>query len=794
MNSISYSGGWLTPAGVTAPLAVLLAFPLAGAITCALWGALGEARFGRASGGRVAPVIAILAMLGTLAAAVAIVCAELLPIDERERWLVQPLWSLFTAGNFRVTVGLAMDPLAAVMVLLVTGLGTLIHVFAAAYMDGDPGRPRFFAFLNLFVFSMLLLVLADGFVALFFGWEGVGVCSYFLIGFWYQRRAAADAAMKAFIVNRVGDFAFLLGIALLLWGMGGIQMVTTSAAGQVGTIRTVDGPMAQEGDGPRPRMQRMRIPVGPTLSFRELRDQLRLEMIPRTGASVAPRIMFRPATFLLDRKKLAGMPFLFVVCVLLFLGAAGKSAQIPLFAWLPDAMAGPTPVSALIHAATMVTAGVYLLARLSFLFALSPGALTVVAVIGTLTALVGATAALAQTDLKRVLAYSTVSQLGYMFVAIGAGAAGAGVFHVVTHGFFKACLFLAAGIVIHAVAARSPARAGASDGAGPHDGQDLRRMGGLAAALPWTRRGYFCACAALGGLPFASGFYSKDQILTALASTARLTIAPSSLLAVLALTAFLTSLYAFRTYYLIFYGRPAGAAENRREVVHAGTGGEQGRGSRIMTVVVVSLGVGALGVGPLLGWPSNWLPDQPVPVLQRFLAPLFDGDWPTLSSPEVPLVVAWGMQAGGLALAVLGFVVARALYRDGDATSASRRGGAGRFARAARFFASGWGFDRIYRGLGVIPVLALARAATWFDRRILDRAVDAAASGAVAVARLTGAFDKRALDGVVDGVSGAVLSAGRRSARMQSGRLNSYVLGIAAGVAALVVLAYFLTS
>ena len=776
MGSIAYGGGWLTPPGIDAPLGWLLLLPLLGAVATAVAGSL----LARRLAGWVAPALAVAAMLATLLGALLIFFGDVLPVEARARVFRQDLWPLFVVGGVRVSFGLVMDPLSAVMVLLVTGLGTLIHLYAAFYMEGEEGRPRFFAFLNLFVLSMLLLVLADGFVPLFFGWEGVGACSYFLIGFWYRRPAAADAATKAFIVNRVGDAAFLVGLSMLLWGMGGVQMITGSAPGQLGSIVTLDGPMEQTSEGLSPSPGRFRIPVGPTLDFHELRDQLRLEMLPRGGGVVdgAHEIHFRPTAFLLARKKIAGLPLLFVVSALFLLGAAGKSAQIPLYAWLPDAMAGPTPVSALIHAATLVTAGVYLLARLSFLFALSPAALTAVAVVGTLTALVGATAALVQNDLKRVLAYSTVSQLGYMFVALGAEAPGAGLFHVVTHGFFKACLFLAAGLVIHALAATSAGEASPEAAA-----QDLRRMGGLAPALPWTRRAYFAACAALAGLPFASGFFSKDPILTALAASDRLLVPPSILLAVLAPTSFLTSLYAFRSYYLIFFARAPRAPAPAH---HAGAG------TRVMTAVVLALALGAVAVGPLLGWPENWTASHAASAFQRFVAPMFDGDWPRRAARETPAAVVWGMQVGGAALAFLGWAVARALYRDAAATAAARRGLGERFAAVERLFATGWQADRVYRALVVAPVLRLARAAGWFDRAVVDGVVNAVAAGGARLGQAAGLFDRRAVDGAVNGLSRAVGAAGRRGARLQNGRINSYVLGIAAGVAALVVLAYFL--
>ena len=381
-----------------------------------------------------------------------------------------------------------------------------------------------------------------------------------------------------------------------------------------------------------------------------------------------------------------------------------------------------------------------------------------------------------------MLAYSTVSQLGYMFVALGAGVPGAGVFHVVTHGFFKACLFLCAGVIVHAVASHLK-----GDPAEPDAAQDLRRMGGLAGTLPWTRRAYFVACAALAGLPFASGFFSKDLILTALATSDRLSIAPAAPLALLALTSFLTALYAFRSYYLIFFARPP-------RDPHGAHAPHAGRGDRVMTAVVLVLAVGAVVVGPVLGWPGNWTPGHAASLLQRFLAPMFQGDWPSRTTQEASAAVEWGMQAGGVVVAVLGWLVARALYRDADATAETRRRLATRFAGVERLFATGWGADRLYQALVIAPVGWLVAGALWFDRAVVDRLVNGVAAAGVRLGRAAGLFDRHAVDGVVGGVSDAVIAAGRQGARLQNGRINSYVLGIVAGVAALVVLAYFLGS
>src|SRR5262245_18373651 len=350
-------------------------------------------------------------------------------LPETSRTISETVYTWMRVGDFSADVAFLLDPLSAVMVLVVNGVGFVIHVYHVRYMSHHGSFRRFFLYLNLFMFAMLTLVLADNFLLMFVGWEGVGLCSYLLIGFWYTRPSAAEAGKKAFIVNRIGDFGFLLGM-LTLFAWGG------------------------------------------SLNYERL-------------FAVAPHV-FAVGSVAITFATLA-----------LFLGATGKSAQLPLYTWLPDAMEGPTPVSALIHAATMVTAGVYMVARCHVLFQLAPASLETVAVIGAATALFAATIGLAQTDIKRVLAYSTVSQLGYMFMACGIGAFGAGIFHLMTHAFFKALLFLGAGSVIHALS----------------NEQDMRKMGGLARALPWTHRTMLVATLAIAGIPPLAGFFSKDEIL-----------------------------------------------------------------------------------------------------------------------------------------------------------------------------------------------------------------------------------------------------------------------------------------
>ena len=390
-----------------------------------------------------------------------------LPVEERSNTI--NLFSWLSVGGLQIKFAYLVDQLSLTMSLIVTGVGFLIHVYSIGYMHGDKGFWRFFAYLNLFIFAMMNLVLGDNFVVLFLGWEGVGLCSYLLIGFWYDRKfekgTTSQAAKKAFVVNRIGDFGFLLGIFLI--------------------YMTFD-----------------------SLNFKE--------------------VFARAASFPVAESTFA------LIALFLFIGATGKSAQIPLFVWLPDAMAGPTPVSALIHAATMVTAGVYMVSRASIIFASAPVIMTVVAVIGLLTALMAASIGLVQNDIKKVLAYSTVSQLGYMFLAAGVGAFSASIFHVMTHAFFKALLFLAAGSVIH----------------GMHEEQNIQKYGGLKKYMPKTYLTFFIAALAISGVPGFSGFFSKDEILSSAYSNGGFTF-----WLIGAITAMLTAFYMFRLVSLTFYGK-----------------------------------------------------------------------------------------------------------------------------------------------------------------------------------------------------------------------------------------------
>ncbi len=432
------------------------------------------------------------------------------------------LYTWIESDAFQVKLSFQADALTAVMLLVVTGIGFLIHVYSLGYMGHDEDMARFFVYLNLFIFFMLLLVMADNLLVLFVGWEGVGLCSYLLIGFWYREQNNTIAGNKAFIVNRIGDFGFMLGILLLVTELG------------------------RQGVW--------------TLDFGELQNSVR---------QLSPEIVT-------------------VITLLLFVGAAGKSAQIPLFVWLPDAMAGPTPVSALIHAATMVTAGVYMTARLHFLFSLAPWTMALIAWVGVITAFFAATIALTQYDIKKVLAYSTVSQLGDMFLAIGLGAYGAAIFHVFTHAFFKACLFLGSGSVIHGLGGE----------------QDMRKMGGLKTHMPTTYFTYVIATLAIAGAPLTAGFFSKDLILWQAFSHGAL-----GLWALGFLTAGLTAFYMFRQLFMVFHGE-CRAGEQIKAHLH--------ESPAVMTLPLVVLAAGSVFAGwlgaPEYLWGSRW---------DHWLAPVF---------------------------------------------------------------------------------------------------------------------------------------------------------------------------
>src|SRR5690349_3482881 len=451
------------------------------------------------------------------------------------------IWTWLQVGNFRADFALAMDRLSGTYALFITFVGFLIHVFAVGYMHGEAGFYRFFAFLNLFMFSMLTLVLADNFVLMFVGWEGVGLCSYLLIGYYTDRKEAGDAAKKAFITNRIGDWGFVLGIMLTFFVTGSVSFFANPAAGEA-------------------------------------------------AHSALPFFASRPVEPFTAAAIFAGGAT--SIAVLLFIGAAGKSAQIPLYVWLPDAMAGPTPVSALIHAATMVTAGVYMIVRCSQIFVHAPTAMFIVAIIGAATALFAATIGLAQNDIKKVLAYSTISQLGYMFLACGVGAFIAAIFHVITHAFFKALLFLGSGSVIH----------------GMHHEQDMRRMGNLKKYMPITFATMLTGWLAISGVPIFAGFFSKDEILWKTWSAAGLGSFSKVLWAIGAITALLTAIYMTRLMVMTFWGgerfreTPSGHTEHEEEDDHHRHPVEPHESPWVMTVPLIVLAILST-IGGFIGVP-----------------------------------------------------------------------------------------------------------------------------------------------------------------------------------------------
>ncbi len=534
--------------------------------------------------------------------------------------LQQTLWSWLPVGSLNVAFALQVDALTAVMILVVTGVGFLIHLYSVGYMHGDPGYARYFAYLNLFTVAMLLLVMADNLLLMFVGWEGVGLCSYLLIGFWYDKDANASAGKKAFIVNRVGDAAFLVGIFLLFWHLG---------------------------------------PGAHSLSFTEIAERAR---------HVSPAVLT-------------------AVTLLLFIGATGKSAQLPLYVWLPDAMAGPTPVSALIHAATMVTAGVYMIARLHSVYELAPVSLEVVAIVGALTAVFAATIGLVQTDIKKVLAYSTISQLGYMFLAVGVGAFAAGIFHLVTHAFFKALLFLGSGSVIHAL----------------NGEQDIRKMGGLRHHLPITYRTFLVGTLAIAGVPGFAGFFSKDMILAR-------AFAHAPILWGLALVgAGLTAFYMLRLFSLVFLGECRADARTKAHLHESPS---------TMTVPLVILAVlavvgGYVGLPEFLAWGNRF---------GAFLAPVVGNGEHAQHHPQLTLELAL---IGASILAVLtGMGLAYRFYVQAPEIPERL---ARRWRGAYRLLWNKYYVDELYDAAIVRPVTQLAHF-LWrqFDLAVVDGAVNGA--------------------------------------------------------------------
>ena len=600
-------------------------------------------------------------------------------------------------GSFGVDWALRLDALSAVMILMVTFVASLIHIYATAYMDHEePGAyARFFTYLNLFVFFMLTLVLGANFFVLFVGWEGVGLCSYLLIGYWYQKNSAANAGRKAFIVNRIGDWGFLLGVLLVFMTTGSVDFYAVRAAVEHMPIETT------------------------------------------TFATLS------------------------AACLLLFVGATGKSAQLPLFVWLPDAMEGPTPVSALIHAATMVTAGVYLLCRNAMLFSHAPQVLEIVAVVGALTAIVSACIGLVQTDIKRVLAYSTVSQLGYMFLAAGVGAYGAAMFHLVTHAFFKALLFLGSGSVIHGMSGE----------------QDMRHMGGLRVFLPITAVTMTIGALAIAGIfPFA-GFFSKDEILAQAFANNR----PLWVLGVI--TAAMTSFYTWRLVALTFLGSRREAAPTHG--AHGGHGGGHGHGDHghhaphespiAMTGPLMVLAAGATLIG-WFGMPPVWGGSA----FEHFIEPVIaTGAHGGEGGGHLSHATEWTLMIFSVTVALAAIWLAQRMFVQKPAIADAM---AARFSTAHRWLTDKLYFDELYGATVVAGTYAVSRLSFWFDRTVVDGLVNGSAAVTVFSSWLSALIDRRGVDGVVNGVGNTLHDASFGFRRMHTGLTQNYALAMVLGV------------
>jgi NADH-quinone oxidoreductase subunit L len=599
-------------------------------------------------------------------------------------------------ATFTADWGFLLDPLSSVMILVITGIGFLIHVYSVGYMAHDTGFYRFFGYLNLFVFFMLMLVLANNYVLLFVGWEGVGLCSYLLIGFYFHKKSAGDAGKKAFIVNRIGDAGFVLG-TLMLFSL-------------VGTARFVDANKA-------------------------------LAAIP------AETVEFG---------------VLSATALLLFIGATGKSAQFPLYVWLPDAMEGPTPVSALIHAATMVTAGVYMVARSHVLFSLAPLTLAIVAMTGAFTAILAASIGLVQNDIKRVLAYSTVSQLGYMVLALGVGAYWVAVFHLFTHAFFKALLFLGSGSVIHAMSGE----------------QDMRRMGALKDKIPITHWTMFIGSVAIAGIPGLAGFFSKDEILWQTYSSP---IGSKVLYAMGLVTAGMTAFYMWRLMYLTFYGQSRVAPEIAAKIHES---------PPTMTIPLQVLALGSILAG-WLGVPKIWtiFPEK-MRLFEAWLAPVFAHEGVHAAAEEAGHEVSleWLLMLVSVSIAVAGIFLARVFYKIKPEIPESL---GAKFPKAHETLLNKWYLDEIYDFLFVNGLAkGGGKLLGGFDRNVVDGAVNGVGWTTRLSARLSMWWDTWIIDGAVRLGSFLVKVASYPVRILQTGQVQSYALFIVVG--AIVLFGYYM--
>jgi NADH-quinone oxidoreductase subunit L len=680
-------------------LALIPLFPLLGFLV--------NAFFGRRLPQAVSGGLASAAMVASFAvSAMAVWQLSGLPVESRA--IEQIVYTWISSGDLSIDLTFRVDPLSAVMILVITGIGSLIHIYSTSYMhdESDSEFARYFSYLNLFASFMLVLVLGASFPVMFVGWEGVGLCSYLLIGFWFKKKSAADAGKKAFVVNRIGDYAFILGMLLLFAQFG-------------------------------------------TLDFQQL----------------ATRIAGMPVE--------AGMfGVLPVAALLLFIGATGKSAQIPLYVWLPDAMEGPTPVSALIHAATMVTAGVYMIGRNAVLFSHAPETLTIVAVIGALTALMAGTIGLVQNDIKRVLAYSTVSQLGLMFLAMGVGAFGAGIFHLYTHAFFKALLFLGSGAVIHAL----------------HGEQDIRNMGGLKRELPITYWTFLIGSLAIAGVPLLSGFFSKDEILYETFHQGHLLLWVMG-----ALTSLLTATYMFRLVFLTFHGERSHGAPSHAAPSHSAAhlapshpapshahvapshpapshGGAHAHlhdapPAMAFALIVLALGsvlAGYVGVPHALGG-HNQLATWLAPSFQAIGAPAGEVAEGAAAAEEGAATLELMLMIVSSLIAVAGIGIAATIWLKRKAIAEAM---ARNYPGVHRLLLNKYYVDEVYNAAIVQPIRVGSEEVLW--RR----------------------FDVNVVDGAVNGAGAIVASWAGMMRRLQTGSVRSYAGSMFVGV--VVILGYYL--
>jgi len=754
--------------------------PLLPGIGAAINGLLGIRYFSRKTAGAIACTMMALALGLSVYAFLELLG---LPGDARAFDVVVAQWipsiplatSNGTVGMFQVPWGFRLDPLSGMMILVVTGIGTLIHVYSTAYMHDEPrgGVARFFCYLNLFCFFMLMLVLGNNFLVMFVGWEGVGLCSYLLIGYWYEKKSASDAGKKAFITNRVGDWGFILGVFLIFMTFG-------------------------------------------TLDFRAVQNAA--------------------ATMPVESMHFGVLSF---ICLFLFVGATGKSAQIPLYVWLPDAMEGPTPVSALIHAATMVTAGVYMLGRNAVLFSHAPQVMTIVAIVGVLTALMAATIGLVQYDIKRVLAYSTVSQLGYMFTTMGVGAFSAGAFHLMTHAFFKALLFLGSGSVIHAMAGE----------------QDMRKMGGLKKHLPVTFMTMMIGTLAIAGIfPFA-GFFSKDEILF------RAFVANKAIWALAVLTAFMTAFYMYRLMSMTFFGGYRGpaweaashkavAAAVAHQVAHPADAFAHGQAQKVahevthgpanshghgghdddhggghghgpwhgphesptpMTFPLMALAVGAVLAG-FVGVPAALIGSGSA--IEKFLEPSFTASesvrteaasadsvrpQPNEASAavghgehaeeSVSVNVERGLMVFSLAIAILGILLARKFYVTSPEISERL---AVQLAGPHRVLSNKYYVDELYDATVISGTFAAGKGLWAVDRNVVDGVVNGSGWLTIISAWFSGLTDKTVVDGVVNLVGRICEEGSFWFRKLQTGLVQNYAMWMLVGIFAFVSIYLFI--